>query len=122
MTASRWKSKIKKQMQAIGIYKPEYDSVTATLSDILEQRDSAFEIYIAEGAQSCVEHVSDRGSVNIKRNPRLQVWMDLNTQALAYWRDLGLTPAGLKKLNDSALKKQDKGGGLEAVLAALGDG
>jgi hypothetical protein len=58
--------------------------------------------------------------VNIKKNPRLIVWQDLNTQALAYWRDMGLTPAGLKKLNDAALKAAKKGTPLEEALKGLG--
>lgn len=121
MTASRWKSRIKKQMNGVGTYKPEFDTVILTLADILEQRDMAFEDYVAAGGEPCVEHTSDRGSVNIRRNPRLQVWMDLNTQALAYWRDLGLTPSGLKKLNDAAMKKPNESP-LEAALRAMTDG
>ena len=44
---------------------------------------------------------------------------DLNRDALAYWRDLGLTPAGYKKLNADVV--QDKGAedGLEAILARI---
>jgi hypothetical protein len=48
------------------------------------------------------------------------VWQDLNTQALAYWRDMGLTPAGLKKLNDAALKAAKKGTPLEEALKGIG--
>ena len=119
MTEAKWKSKIKKQMQALGLYKPEFDTVILTLAGILEQRDIAFDDFISTGGEGCVEHISDRGSVNIRRNPRLQVWMDLNTQALAYWRDLGLTPSGLKKLNDAAMKQPGKESPLEAALKAM---
>lgn len=119
MTAARWKSRIKKQMQGVGVYKAEFDAVVVTLAGVLEQRDIAFEDFIASGGETCVEHVSDRGSVNIRRNPRLQVWMDLNTQALAYWRDLGLTPSGLKKLNDAAMKQASEGTALERALGMM---
>ena len=34
--------------------------------------------------------------------------MELNRDTLSYWRDLGLTPAGLKKINESALKAENK--------------
>jgi hypothetical protein len=50
------------------------------------------------------------------------VWQDLNTQALAYWRDLGLTPAGLKKLNEAALKPAVKKTALEEALGSFGGG
>ena len=38
----------------------------------------------------------------------LRLVNDLNRDALMYWRDLGLTPAGLKKINDKALTKTKK--------------
>ena len=65
-----------------------------------------------------VEHVSDRGAVNLKRNPLLQLWQDLNAQALAYWRDLGLTPAGLKRLKDTTAEKVELSG-LEKALNGI---
>jgi hypothetical protein len=115
-----WKSKIKKQMIAVGTYNEAFDPAIDTLADILEQRDAALQEFIDSGGEACFEHVSDRGAVNIKKNPRLIVWQDLNTQALAYWRDMGLTPAGLKKLNDAALKAAKKGSPLEEALKGIG--
>ena len=41
--------------------------------------------------------------------------MDLDTQALAYWRDLGLTPAGLKKINEAAMKEKKRSALVEAL-------
>jgi hypothetical protein len=41
--------------------------------------------------------------------------MDLNAQALTYWRDLGLTPSGLKKLDDQALKAKKRSSLAEAL-------
>ena len=32
----------------------------------------------------------------------------MNRDALAYWRDLGLTPAGLKKINEEAMAADKK--------------
>jgi hypothetical protein len=43
--------------------------------------------------------------------------MDLNAQALAYWRDLGLTPAGFKRLSDGIKAPQKTG--LELALEKL---
>ena len=53
------------------------------------------------------------------KNPALKVVDDLNKTALAYWRDLGLTPAGLKRLGESTLTVQ-KGSTFEEVLAEIG--
>jgi hypothetical protein len=48
--------------------------------------------------------------------------MELNAQALAYWRDLGLTPAGLRKLNADAVKEKTVTVNLESILEGLADG
>lgn len=121
-TRAVWKSRIKKQMEAVGTYNQAFEPAIDTLADILEQRDAALQEYLEAGGEACFEHISDRGARNIKKNPRLTVWQDLNTQALAYWRDMGLTPAGLKKLNEAALKAEKKGSALEEALKGLGGG
>lgn len=118
-TRGTWKSRIKKAMEKVGTYAPSFDDAIDTLADILERRDSAYQEYLDAGGEATFEHVSDRGSVNIKKNPRLQVWQDLNTQALAYWRDMGLTPAGLKKLNEAALKTEKAGSALDEAVKAM---
>lgn len=116
-----WKTRVKKAMVAIGTYNTSFDDAIDTLADILERRDRAFQDFLDAGGAACFEHVSDRGAVNIKKNPRLTVWQDLNAQALAYWRELGLTPAGLKKLNEAALKPKKEANALAAALKELGD-
>ena len=118
MQASAWRDKIRRQIQATCTYRPAFCSVVDALAKVLEQRDAAYQQYLAEGAQLVVEKISDRGAVNRVKNPLLQTWMDLNAQALAYWRELGLTPAGLKKIDEDAMKprKQDA---LAKVLSDL---
>ena len=52
------------------------------------------------------------------QNPMLRLVNDLNRDALAYWRDLGLTPAGYKKLNADVVK-DNNAGSFEAVLSKI---
>lgn len=120
MTKDEWKVSITEATQSINTYRKEFDPVIDTLADILAQRDAAFEEFIDSGGEAVTEFTSDRGAVNLKKNPRLAVWMDLNNQALAFWRDLGLNPAGLKKLNDVALKPEQKESALEKALEKFG--
>lgn len=97
----------------------EFLPVIETLANILEERDRAYKAYIDDGARPTIMRTSDRGSENPAKNPLLLAWMELNNQALTFYRDLGLTPAGLKKLNDSALKVEKKTSFAE-VLANIG--
>lgn len=122
MTAKQYKSKTRKLMSAVGTWHKSFEPAVDTLSALLEKRDEAYQAFLDSGGEACVEYTSDRGSVNVKKNPRLQIWLDLNAQALAYWRDMGLTPAGLKKLNEAALKPEKAGSPLEEALKSFGGG
>ena len=119
MNKSQWKKRIKKACEDAGTYQPFFDSVIDTLAGIMEMRDNAEERFLALGGNTVVKHTNKGGSTNIVKNPALVVLMDCNAQALAYWRDLGLTPAGLKKLNAEVVKDKQAGGNLEKILEGL---
>lgn len=118
MDRKKWKKKIIKESEDAGTYRPFFDSVIDTLAGIMEMRDNAQEKFDASGGQTIVKHTNKAGATNIVKNPALVVLMDCNAQALAYWRDLGLTPAGLKKLNAEAIS-DNSGGTFEDLLAKL---
>ena len=103
---------------AVGTYRPAFSSAVDALSKVLEQRDLAYQQFLDEGGKFVVERISDRGAVNSAKNPLLQTWMDLNSQALAYWKELGLTAAGLKKIDEEAMKPK-KRNTLDKVLMEL---
>lgn len=118
MKAKSWENRIKGQMEQVGTYRAAFDKTIETLASILEQRDIAYANYLEDG-RMIIEKTSDRGAVNTAKNPLFTVWMDLNNQALAYWRDLGLTPAGLKKIDDQSMKPK-KRSALADALRELG--
>lgn len=123
MKKSDWKRQIVAKCKSIGTYKQEYLPVINTLADILEERDNVRAQYRAEGSHPLVDRISDRGAVNKSKNPLLTTWEDLNKDALAYWRDLGLTPAGFKKLSSENVKdKASATIGIEKLLSGLEDG
>ncbi len=77
--------------------------VIETLADILARRDEALKLYKQEGGQPVIEYTNKGGSTNYVQNPLLKLANELNRDALTYWKELGLTPAGLKRLNEKAL-------------------
>lgn len=105
MKKRAWKTKIKKACVEAGTYKPFFDYVIDTLAGILEQRDEAAEILAEEDEKLIVEQTNKSGFTNMVKNPAFTVWDDMNKSALTYWRDLGLTPAGLKKINEEVFQK-----------------
>lgn len=118
MTKTRWKNKIKKACMAAGTYQSHFDAVIDTLAGIMATRDNAQEIFESEGCKPVVKHTNKAGAENIVKNPALVVIMDCNAQALSYWRDLGLTPLGMKRLGVEI--ETDDEGGFAQALANLG--
>lgn len=106
MTAKAWRKKIIEQMTAKSVPHAGFENVIETLADILEERDAVYTQYKDEGGHVLVEKVSDRGASNMIINPLLKAWQEMNRDALTYWRELGLTPQGLKKLNDQAVAQE----------------
>ncbi len=97
-----WKKRIKKACEDAGTYSQEFDYVIETLAGIMENRDKAQKQFRESGSSPIVKHTNKAGATNVVKNPALVAVMDCDAQALAYWRDLGLTPAGLKKIRGDA--------------------
>lgn len=119
MKKGTWIKRIKQACEEAGTYRPCFDYTIVTLAEILEKRDEAAQAYADYGSVPLLPYTNKGGSTNLVKNPAIILWDDLNKSALAYWRDLGLTPAGLKKINEKALKTTKKNGLAEA-LASLG--
>lgn len=118
MEREKWKRKIKAASRKAGTYKPYFDSVIDTLAGIMELRDKAQDQFEMSGGQTLIQYTNKAGATNMIKNPALIVIMDCNAQALAYWRDLGLTPAGLKRINEEGLKESNKSA-LDAALESF---
>ena len=119
MTAKQWKSKIKKAAVTAGTYKSFFDPVIATLSDVLEQRDKALEQFIASGGCMVIKYTNKANATNPSKNPFMLAWNDLNTTALAYWRELGLTPSSFRKITGTTAPAEEKKSGLAEALKAI---
>ena len=117
MNRKAWKEKIIGQCESVGTYRESFLPVIDTLALTLEQRDKTQTEFKKSGGKSVIEYTNKSGNTNMVKNPLLVLWDDLNKSALSYWRDLGLTPAGLKKIDESALKKRT----VSALAEALKD-
>ena len=109
MKSKTWEKKIRQACENAGTYRPFFDATIGTLAKILEKRDDAQGAYEETGSRPLIEYTNKNGSTNLVKNPALILWDDLNKSALAYWRDLGLTPSGLKKIDQTAMKKRKSG-------------
>lgn len=118
MKKSAWARRIKSACIEAGTYQPFFDPAISTLSEILEKRDAIETDYKRLGEKPVIVYTNKGGKSNPVKNPLLVLWAELNKDALAYWRDLGLTPAGYKRINEKPAAKTET---FESVLAALSD-
>ena len=118
MTRNEWKKKIEKACRDAGTYRSFFNETIEQLASILEIRDEARVQYQKSGNSPVIKYTNEGGHTNLKKNPALVVINEENQLALAYWRDLGLTPAGYKKLNGEGVDK--RAGSFEQALANLG--
>lgn len=117
--ADTWERKITEACKEAGTYEPYFRLAIKQLALIMETRDEAQQQYRASGGNPVVAHTNKGGNTNIVKNPALAVINECNKQALAYWRDLGLTPRGFKMINgEGAVKK--KSDGFTEALAGIG--
>lgn len=119
MTRQKWKNRIVKAMTDVGTYQESFDDVIDTLSGILERRDILEKQFKESGQEIIVEHINKAGATNLEQNPTIRLLNDMNRDALTFWRDLGLTPKGLKAINDMAIK-EDKSDPLDEIMKKLG--
>ena len=115
-----WKRKIKAACEEAGTYEPFFELTIDQLAGIMENRDAAQKLYKESGGSPVIEHTNKGGNTNLVKNPALVIINECNQQALAYWRDLGLTPSGFKKLGNDMSSKTKKETSFEDLLKDIG--
>lgn len=120
MKKRAWKKRIKDACIEVGTYKPSFDSVITSLAEILESRDQVRKYYEDSGAEPIVMRTNKGGHTNMEKNPILVIYDDMNNTAMSYWKELGLTPKGLKAIDEKAMRGTKKGGTLGEALRDLG--
>lgn len=118
MDEKTYKKKIVDNMKAVGTYRPEFLKTVENLAKIYVDMDNARKQFDESGGQIVIAYTNKNGSTNMVKNPCYQAIEGLQNNILLYGRELGLTPAGLKKIKGEA-GKETRGGGLAAALIAL---
>ena len=119
MKKEEWKKIIEEQIKIDSCYIPSFQTTIQILAEVLEERDRVYSMYIESGAQPVVNFTSDRGAINLQQNPLLRQWHELTVTALSYLRDLGLTAAGLRKLQGQLQDNKDGYRTIESVMAEI---
>ena len=115
MTLRQRFNEIRAACQGLGTDREEFDPAIWALAKVEEERDSAWEEFEAEGGIRIVTTVNKAGAEYRQQNPSYTVWLNLVAESRSQRRELGLTPAGLKKLREDAMKSPKKSALAEAL-------
>ena len=110
MSKQEWIERITNDCKSANTYKLYFDSVIDTLAQILEMRDIVHKQFVDEGSQATIIVTTDRsGKENVHKNPLIAMETELNSQALKYSVELGLTYKSLQRdlFNDGDVSFED---------------
>ena len=118
MDREKWQNRILESCKEAGTYEPAFDDVIETLAGILETRDEAEKQFKKMNSQPVVQHTNKNGHVNLVKNPALVVINEMNSQALMFWKELGLTAKAYQAMQKSGFQKKETT--VEDLLSGIG--
>lgn len=98
----RIKKKTIEAMKELDTYKPQFDATITTYSIMRYQYDLAYRDFLESGCRITEEYTNKAGFTNIRKTATYLALEMLRGGLLEYENTLGLTPAGLKRINKSA--------------------
>lgn len=112
-----YKKEIIKMMKQVDTYNKAFEITIDTFAKMLFDYYTAIDKFERSGGSIVIKHTNKNGSTNIVKNPLYQSIEKLRIDLISYARELGLTPAGLKKLNQSIEEKPKSA--LDDILSKL---
>lgn len=109
------------RMKALGVYKPQYDALIGRTARLYVKLDELEREYAESGAARFVEYTNKAGATNLIASPHVKAIEDAYAELLVHERELGLTPAAMKKLGGGLEEKPQKNP-IDAALEKLMSG
>ena len=111
--------KIRNDLRSSGLYRPEFEEVISRLAELYMRMREIRMLNKEKELEPVIELENKNGSVYYAKNPYLQELDSLQKSALDLERDMGLTPAALKKINEAAMTVKADEDPLSAALSRL---
>lgn len=92
----------KKNMESIGIYRHEFDPTIRTYAEMRQQYDALMIKFYDSGCEVTEEYTNKSGYTNIRKTALYLALETLRKDIVNYENILGLTPIGIKKINNSS--------------------
>lgn len=108
---------IVRMMKKVGTYNQSFEIPINTFAKLLFDYKNTLEVFEKTGGNTIITHTNKSGAKNLIKNPLYLAIEKMRTDIITYARELGLTPAGLKKLNQEL--QEEKESPLDSVLEKL---
>lgn len=118
-TEQHYRNDIIKKMKALGVYHVEFSHTVDTLARTLYDYDRTLKSFEESGGNVVIRYTNKSGATNVTKNPYYLALEGMREDILAYSRELGLTPSGLKKINEASMRPV-KASALAEALKAFG--
>ena len=118
-TEKAFRIKLRAACRGVGTYRDEFEPVIARLAELYVRMQTTRAEWQADGGQTVVPYTNKAGATNWVKHPLLAELDFLQKTALEVERELGLTPASLKKINEAAMGSAAEEDALSAALGAL---
>lgn len=107
------------KMKAVNTYNKSFEHSISVLAKTIYDYENALVLFERSGGSIVIKHTNKNGSTNVVKNPLYLAIEKLRDDVLAYARELGLTPAGLNKINDELARRENPKSKLATVLNEL---
>ena len=107
------------KMQAVGTYRPQFDSAIRTYSEMKYELDILTQQFYENGCKTEEDYTNKSGATNIRKTALYLSLEEKRENVNKRENELGLTPAGLKKINDEMKQGKKKASKLSAALSEL---
>lgn len=107
MTEKGYAQDIKRKCIALGIWRDEFERMQKRLAKVYVRIDEVERLFTDSGGAYIVKHKNNKGETNPARNPYIVELDILYDQATVCEKELGLTAAALKKINENALHARE---------------
>ena len=118
-TEKGYREKIRAACRNIGTYKPEFETVIARLAEYYLRSTQLSKLYAESGSQPIIKQ---KGTGQTVKNPILDEKDRLSRLILDLERELGLTPAALRRVNEAAMAEKKSDDPLSAAILSFRKG
>ena len=107
-------------MQTLGTYRKEFSPAITRYAELRVQFKIMMSQWYEGGCKIAEQYTNKAGATNIRKTALYLSIETLRKELREMENDLGLTPSGIRKINDEMKKNDKKQSKLAEALAALG--